>query len=189
MVNTLLLKKILNQYVTSKINPLIRNTIGYVLNINTMFRNDYYNTRSSDFHIELNNNLHNVTALTLQSAEIPDLYYTFSSVNKTNEFIELFDVSSNNALNANVNTDVSIINQSKHVIKVKDGIYTPQTLMRYLNEYVFNDTSNNKLSRVGAYYDEVTKKFNLVRDIRGTSNSGIPVTNLAGDPVELDSTP
>ena len=57
--------------------------------------------------------------------------------------------------------------------------------MRYLNEYVFNDTSNNKLSRVGAYYDEVTKKFNLVRDIRGTSNSGIPVTNLAGDPVEL----
>ena len=57
--------------------------------------------------------------------------------------------------------------------------------MRYLNEYVFNDTSNNRLSRIGAYYDEVTKKFNLVRDIRGTSNGGIPVTNLDGDLVEL----
>lgn len=181
-----IIKKDPKSKVTSKINPLIRNTIGYVLNINTMFRSNYYNTRSSDFHIELNNNLHNVTALTLQSAEIPDLYYTFSSINKTNEFtIELFDVSSNNADNANVSSDVTIKNQSKHVIKVKDGIYTPQSLMRYLNEYVFNDSSSNTLNRIGAYYDEVTKKFNLVRDIRGSSNSGVPVTNLAGDPVEL----
>ena len=57
--------------------------------------------------------------------------------------------------------------------------------MRYLNEYVFNDPSNNQLTRVGAYYDEVTKKFNFVRDIRGATNSGIPVTNLEGDPIEL----
>ncbi len=181
-----IIKKNPKSTVAAKINPLIRNTVGYVLNINTMFRNDYYNTRSTDFQIDLNNNLLNVTGLTLQSAEIPDLYYTFSSVNKTNEFsLEFFDVSSNNLDNANVSTDVSIINQSKKTVRIKDGIYTPQSLMSYLNEYVFNDTSDNKLSRVGAYYDEVTKKFNLVRDIRGTSNGGQPVQNLAGDPIEL----
>ena len=163
-----IIKKDPKSKVTSKINPLIRNTIGYVLNINTMFRSNYYNTRSSDFHIELNNNLHNVTALTLQSAEIPDLYYTFSSINKTNEFtIELFDVSSNNADNANVSSDVTIKNQSKHVIKVKDGIYTPQSLMRYLNEYVFNDSSSNTLNRIGAYYDEVTNNKLYDNDTAG----------------------
>ena len=171
---------------TSKINPINRTSMGSVLNINTMFRNDYYNTKSSNFNIDLNDTMQNVTSLTLQSAEIPDLYYTFSSINKTNEFtIELFDVSDNLGVNAMTSNDVSIINESKHVVKIKDGIYTPQTLMRYLNEYVFNDTSNNRLSRIGAYYDEVTKKFNLVRDIRGTSNGGIPVTNLEGDPIEL----
>lgn len=171
---------------TSKINPINRTVIGSVLNINTMFRNDYYSTKSSNFNIDLNTTLQNVTSMTLQSAEIPDLYYTFSSLNKTNEFtIELFDISSNNADSANISTDTSIINQTKHVVKIKDGIYTPHTLMRYLNEYVFNDPSNNQLTRVGAYYDEVTKKFNFVRDIRGATNSGIPVTNLEGDPIEL----
>ena len=151
-----------------------------------MFRNDYYSTKSSNFNIDLNTTLQNVTSMTLQSAEIPDLYYTFSSLNKTNEFtIELFDISSNNADSANISADTSIINQTKHVVKIKDGIYTPHTLMRYLNEYVFNDPSNNQLTRVGAYYDEVTKKFNFVRDIRGATNSGIPVTNLDGDPIEL----
>tara|TARA_B100000925_G_scaffold98683_1_gene72149 strand:- start:9470 stop:10801 length:1332 start_codon:yes stop_codon:yes gene_type:complete len=181
-----LIKKNPKQDLTSKINPINREKTAAVLNINTMFRNDYYNTKSSNFNIDLNNTLQNVTSMTLQSAEIPDLYYTFSSINKTNEFtIELFDVSSNNADNANISNDVTVLNQTKHVIKIKDGIYTPNTLMRYLNEYVFNDTSNNRLSRIGAYYDEVTKKFNLVRDIRGTSNGGIPVTNLDGDLVEL----
>lgn len=171
---------------TSKINPINRTVIGSVLNINTMFRNDYYSTKSSNFNIDLNTTLQNVTSMTLQSAEIPDLYYTFSSLNKTNEFtIELFDISSNNADSANISADTSIINQTKHVVKIKDGIYTPHTLMRYLNEYVFNDPSNNQLTRVGAYYDEVTKKFNFVRDIRGATNSGIPVTNLDGDPIEL----
>ena len=171
---------------TSMINPINRTLTASVLNINTMFRGDYYSTKSSNFNIDLNNNLQNVTSMTLQSAEIPDLYYTFSSLNKTNEFtIELFDVSSNNADNANISDDVSVINETKHVIKIKDGIYTPHTLMRYLNEYVFNDPSNNQLTRIGAYYDEVTKKFNFVRDIRGSSNSGIPVTNLDGDMVEL----
>jgi len=171
---------------TSMINPINRTLTASVLNINTMFRGDYYSTKSSNFNIDLNNNLQNVTSMTLQSAEIPDLYYTFSSLNKTNEFtIELFDVSSNNADNAIISDDVSVINETKHVIKIKDGIYTPHTLMRYLNEYVFNDPSNNQLTRIGAYYDEVTKKFNFVRDIRGSSNSGIPVTNLDGDMVEL----
>jgi hypothetical protein len=171
---------------TSMINPINRTLTASVLNINTMFRGDYYSTKSSNFNIDLNNNLQNVTSMTLQSAEIPDLYYTFSSLNKTNEFtIELFDVSSNNADNAIISDDVSVINETKHVIKIKDGIYTPNTLMRYLNEYVFNDPSNNQLTRIGAYYDEVTKKFNFVRDIRGSSNSGIPVTNLDGDMVEL----
>jgi len=171
---------------TSMINPINRTLTASVLNINTMFRGDYYSTKSSNFNIDFNNNLQNVTSMTLQSAEIPDLYYTFSSLNKTNEFtIELFDVSSNNADNAIISDDVSVINETKHVIKIKDGIYTPHTLMRYLNEYVFNDPSNNQLTRIGAYYDEVTKKFNFVRDIRGSSNSGIPVTNLDGDMVEL----
>ena len=151
-----------------------------------MFRNNYYNTKSSDFNIDLNNTLQNVTSITLQSAEIPDLYYTFSSINKTNEFtIELFDVSSNNADNANVSTDVTVNNETKHVIKIKDGIYTPQTLMRYLNEYVFDVANDNRLARVGAYYDEVTKKFNFVRDIRSSENGGIPVQSTDGDPVEL----
>jgi hypothetical protein len=171
---------------TSKINPLNRTLTASVLNINTMFRNDYYNSKSSNFNIDLNDTLQNVTSISLQSAEIPDLYYTFSSLNKTNEFtIELYDVSSNTAENANISDDVTIINQTKHVIKIKDGIYTPETLMRYLNEFVFEDPLRSRLARIGAYYDKVTKKLNLIRDLRSTDNGGIPVVDTEGDPIEL----
>ena len=57
--------------------------------------------------------------------------------------------------------------------------------MRYLNEFVFEDPLRSRLARIGAYYDKVTKKLNLIRDLRSTDNGGIPVVDTEGDPIEL----
>lgn len=169
---------------TSKINPISTNKIYRYLNINTVFRQNYYNTKPSNFTIDINDNLNNVTSIALESAEIPNLFYNFSSLNKTNEFtIELFDVSDNVSNNANSSNNVDILNKTKRVIKIKDGNYTAQQLTTYLNRFIFG-ISGDELSRVAAEFDENTGKIHFIRDIRGKSNGGIPVVNLDGDGIE-----
>ena len=50
-----------------------------LLNINTLFRKDYYNNESTDFVFELPNTINNVISLALETAEIPNTENIFSS--------------------------------------------------------------------------------------------------------------
>ena len=171
--NHLVIQKNNKSSLTSNINPLTTNKIYKFLNINTIFRQNYYNTKSSNFTIDLNDNINNVTSIALESAEIPKLFYKFSSLNKTNEFtIETFDISNN------ATSGTTLKNKKKHIIKIKDGNYTPSQLTTYLNKYIFG-ISGNELSRVAAKYDDITGKFYFVRDNRPIENGGI-----VGPPLE-----
>ena len=149
---------------TNKINPLSRKIKTQLININTKFRKNYYNTTSTDFIIDLPEDLKNVVSLSVQHIEIPETEYTFSSHNGTNEFtIELFDISSN----GKIITD----SQKKKIIKVQDGIYKGFMLSDYLNGMVFNDSS---LNRVMCKYDELSRKFRISRDYADFEKRGIP---------------
>ena len=58
-----------------------------VLCIDTRFRDNYYKTLSTDFHVSLPLRFKNVTSLTLTSAEIPCCFNTFSRFYKNNYFV------------------------------------------------------------------------------------------------------
>jgi len=78
---------------TNKINPFAKQTKTQLLNINTKFRKEYYNTNATNFILDLPEEFKNVISLTVQSVQIPNSNYTFSSSMGTNEFsIELFDL-------------------------------------------------------------------------------------------------
>ena len=154
--NFIIKKQSENENQTRKINPIARKCKSVVLNINTLFRKNYYNTKSTDFIIDLPEEFKNVISLRVQTVQIPDSVYTFSSKLGTNEFsIELFDIDADN---------VTIKEQQKKVVKIMDGAYTGEQLETYLNTYVFSDIS---LNRVGCKYDKVTKN-SFFRDYRET---------------------
>ena len=73
------IKKTFNENVTSLINPLKTEKTVKILNINTLFRKNYYGQSSTDFIIDLPETLKNVTSVTLMNTEIPNTIYTFSS--------------------------------------------------------------------------------------------------------------
>ena len=149
---------------TNKINPLSRRVKTQLLNINTKFRKNYYNTASTDFIIDLPEEFKNVISISVQNVDIPETEYTFTSVTGTNEFtVELFDISSNGKMI----TD----SLKKRVIKIQDGIYTGFILADYLNGYVFNQ---HGLERVGCKYDEISRKFRITRDYKNAENGGVP---------------
>jgi len=153
-----------NSYHTNKLNPLAKHSTIQLLNVNTRFRKEYYNTTATNFIIDLPEEFKNVISLTVQSVQIPNSNYTFSSTLGTNEFtVELFDISSNGTIKSGT--------QEKRTIKITDGIYSGSILEDYLNTFVFNDLS---LNRIGCKYDEITRKFRFYRDYRSEANGGQP---------------
>ena len=164
--NFVIKKQTKEQHQTSKINPIARKCKSLVLNINTLFRKNYYDTKSTDFTIDLPEEFKNVIALRVQTVQIPDSVYTFSSQLGTNEFsIELFDIDPDN---------VTIKEQQKKVIKIMEGSYTGKQLEIYLNTYVFSDIS---LNRVGCKFDNITNKFRFFRDYREVTKGGLPAAS------------
>ena len=172
------------EIIKKDLNPMNRHKILKSLNINTMFRKNYYDTKSEDFTIDLNDNISRVTSIALETAEIPNVIYRFSTKNRTNEFtIELFDLSDNVGTNAKTSNNVTKINETKIVVKIKDGNYTAQELVDYLNRYILG-LSGQEIRRVGAMYDKITGKILFIRDKSNEGRGGMPVTSLEGDPIE-----
>ena len=160
-----------DEYHTNKINPLPKNTTSTLLNINTKFRKNFYETSATDFVLDLPEEFKNVVSITVVSVQVPNSNYTFCSSYGTNEFtVELFDVSGNLD-----NTDwgnPDRVNETK-VIKIKEGIYTGPILQDYLNTHVF---SRGDLRRIGCKYDGISRKFRFFRDFRTNQEGGIEDT-------------
>jgi hypothetical protein len=167
--NNPVIKKEITKEINNVINPLKTEHVTKVLNINTLFRKNYYGQSSTDFIIDLPNTIRNVKSISLIKTDIPDNTYTFSSKRKTNEFnIETFWSSSQGA---NDTREKKIFN-----LKIKNGNYTPQQLVKYLNTEIFSPTNpaDLELKMVGVIYDEITKKIVFFRDMRPQAENGLP---------------
>jgi len=146
---------------TSLLNPYKTEKIGKLVNINTVFRQNYYNSTPTDFVFDLAATLNNVTSISLETAEIPSSNYTFSNFSKTNEFtIELFDKKK---------ADNTIHNKKIEVIKIKNGTYTGDELSDYLNKSIL---SHGELARLCCDYDSTTNKFSFFKDSRAANLGG-----------------
>ena len=167
--NKFLIKRNLkaDRFHTNKINPIAKQTKTQLININTKFRKSYYETSATDFVVDLPEEFKNVISLTVQSVQIPNSNYTFSSTLGTNEIgVELFDIdtASGNLISGT---------QQKRAIKITNGIYNGNMLEDYLNTYVFSDLS---LNRIACSYDDITRKFRFFRDYRSIAQGGQPQT-------------
>ena len=69
-----------------KMNPLYKRTINKCLNIDSRFRDNYYNTKSSDFLLSLPMKFSNVMQLQLSEIELPLTFYAISKSLKNNFF-------------------------------------------------------------------------------------------------------
>ena len=158
-----------DEYHTNKINPLPKNTTSTLLNINTKFRKNFYETSATDFVLDLPEEFKNVVSITVVSVQVPNSNYTFCSSYGTNEFtVELFDLSGNLAT-----TDWDNTVRETKVIKIKEGIYTGPILQDYLNTNVF---SIGELKRIGCKYDGISRKFRFFRDFRAEEKGGMKDT-------------
>ena len=184
-----------NENQTGKLNPFAKTQITKLLNINTRFRAQYYDTQSTDFIVDLPETFKNVISLTVVNVQLPNSNYTFTSNLGTNEFtVELYeelkpesewpDVSNNGGeLTPEEGGDpttgypktsdpllLQIRNHEKKTIRVTNGIYSGNILQDYLNSHVF--IKDISLNGIACKYDEISRKFRFFRDYRRIDNGG-----------------
>ena len=108
-----------SEYFPGTINPLKKRITKKNLNIDTRFRENYYNSFSTNFNISLPTNFNNVLTMQLASIEIPTTFYSISK-QLGNNFFTL------------------IVNIEKTIITIPDGNYTTNGIITLINTLLLN---------------------------------------------------
>jgi len=109
------------------LNPIKVKTIKKTLNIDSKFRPEYYNTKSSDFTFSLPEKINKISSMKIKSAEIPTSFYAISP--KLNNTTFRIKTASNT-----------------HVIQLPEGNYECQFLDRTKAAFIEN-AINDALKR------------------------------------------
>jgi hypothetical protein len=135
------------------INPLNNRTLRKNLNIDTRFRDNYYGTQSSNFHLDLPIRLTKVLSLQLTALELPSTIYSISKIFGNNYF-------------------VIMVENDKVVITIPDGDYTVDALQDYLNNVMleYTDNPNTNLALLQYIYFTI--------DVIASSGSGKMIVGI-----------
>jgi hypothetical protein len=109
-----------SEFYQGTINPLNKRILRQNINIDTRFRDNYYTTTSSNFHVDLPLKLSEVVSLQLSAFELPNTFYVISQVFGNNFFV------------------LEIPGEEPLVITIPDGNYDYLALQTYINNFLSN---------------------------------------------------
>ena len=112
-----------SEFYQGTINPLNKRILRQNINIDTRFRENYYATQSSNFHLDLPIRLTQVVSLQLTAFELPSTFYAISKVFGNNFFVISLPTSSN---------------IEPLIVTIPDGNYTYIVLQDYINNFLLN---------------------------------------------------
>jgi hypothetical protein len=146
-----------SKYFKGSYNPLDKRVVKKSINIDTRFRDNYFDTEPSDFKIELPMKFNNVVSMQLSAMELPTSFY---NIDKTfgNNFFAL----------VNLNENVT------QMITIPDGNYTYADLINEVNTILYNLTDT--------FFQQIV--FTL--DINRESGSGRVVVGISKCEVNPD---
>jgi hypothetical protein len=130
------------EFYQGTINPLNKRSLRQNINIDTRFRENYYTTQSTNFHLDLPIRLTQVVSLQLSALEMPTSFYAVSGVFGNNFFV------------------LQIDGLDPLIVTIPDGNYSYLSLQTYINNFLTNQT-------VLAY-----KTIQFLSDINTPSGSG-----------------
>jgi hypothetical protein len=106
------------EFYQGTVNPLNKRSLRQNINIDTRFRENYYTTQSTNFHLDLPIRLTQVVSLQLSALELPTTFYAVSGVFGNNFFL------------------LQIDGLEPLIVTVPDGNYSYLTLQKYINQFL-----------------------------------------------------
>jgi hypothetical protein len=107
-----------SEFYQGSINPLLKRILRQNINIDTRFRDNYYTSNASNFHVNLPIRLTQVVSLQLSAMEFPNTFYVISKVFGNNFFV------------------LEIPNEAPQVVTIPDGNYDYLSLQKYINTFL-----------------------------------------------------
>ena len=124
-----------DEYFQGKLNPLTKRTITKCINIDSRFRNNLYDSQSSDFIVQLPTKLNKVVSMQLASFEIPLCFYGITDNYGNNCFTITLNY---NSISNTI--PVTVLTATKTVI-VPDGNYSASDLVDAINAILTADSN------------------------------------------------
>jgi hypothetical protein len=158
-----------SQYLPGKMNPINTRTITKCVNIDTRFRDNIYNTSSTDFTVQIPTKFNKVVSMELSALELPISFYGISANNGNNFLYIGVEYTSHNY------PDV-IINTSKIVI-IPDGNYNTNDLLSTINTILCPKDINGGMLDPTNIFSHICLKTNLTVDGSGSGKITIGPIN------------
>ena len=111
-----------SEFYQGTINPLNKRILRQNINIDTRFRDNYYTTSASNFHVDLPLRLTEVVSLQLSALELPNTFYVISQVFGNNFFV----------------LEVPTPGVEPLIVTIPDGNYDYLGLQNYINQFLTN---------------------------------------------------
>ena len=160
------------------LNPVEKKTVTKIINVDSLFRENYESTSASNFIWNLAEPVKNVVAMKVVALELPTVWYSISSKLKNNRVIvHLYHVKDNNT------STLANYHDETHVITVPDGNYMAPVFVTTMNNYLQNlpDTVNGKFNGLKFLcfdVDSITTRTTIrARHSTETGNSPYNVTD------------
>ena len=153
-----------SEFYPGSINPLKKRSIRQYLNIDTRFRDNYYSTLSTNFHLDLPIKFSSVLSMQLSAFEIITSYYVISKQYGNNFFWIAI-----NQTNGETN---------KGQIVIPDGNYIPSDLLDYLNNYV---SATGPLGSKDAIFNSIVFTINISSSSSGSGQMVIGFSELPSE--------
>lgn len=132
-----------SDFFSGTLNPIEKRIVTKIVCIDTVFRPfiKHSQSPSTDFIYTLPDSINNVVSMQLIAAEIPNMAYTFSTLDNNNCFI----INLNNICNTNENGNVvnsTFVNYT-FTINIPDGNYSSTAFIKTINNIFFNMTTDD----------------------------------------------
>ena len=149
-----------SKYFKGQYNPLSKRTVKKSLNIDTRFRENYFQTSPSNFQIELPMKFNNVLSMQLAAMELPTSFYNIDRA-LGNNFFALIDT----------------LNNITQIIVIPDGNYTYADLINEIND-IISKTLNRLDENGNVITNSIIGNIIFTLDINLESGSGRVIVGI-----------
>ena len=164
------------------LNPVEKKTVTKIINVDSLFRENYESTSASNFIWNLAEPVKNVVSMRVVALELPTVWYSISSKLQNNQMtVHLYNVKNSSTSSGGTGTTTQTNSTNYHdeiqTITVPDGNYMAPSFVTAMNNYLQNlpDNINGKFNGLRFLCFDVdpitTRTIIRVRHSNETGNS------------------
>jgi hypothetical protein len=152
-----------NNFVKGVINPIKQTTIRNTLNIDTRFRDNYYGSSSTNFHVDLPIKISSTLTMELTAIEIPQTFMNISKQAGNNFF--------------SIQIDFKGVKENGTII-VPTGSYLYSDLLNYINNYISTVYATSSYLKYIYFTSNASNVITSTSFLLGISGSGQTIVGI-----------